>query len=290
MMNREIGYIHFAVLLFGLAGLFAKFVSLSAIHIVLGRVFFASIFLLFVLLITKKSFFFREKKTYLYFIIIGFVLALHWASFFYSIQRSTVAIGLITFATFPIFANFLEPIIFKELLFKKTLVLAFLTLIGIFFVVPEFSIHSDLTIGAIWGIVSAFTFAVLSMLNRAFVKQYSSIVIGFYQNLFAFFWLFPFYFVVPLSLNVKNIALLLLLGVLFTGIAHVLYIQGLDKVNVRTASIIASLEPVYGIIAAAILLSEIPEPRQWIGIMIILFSVTYISITKEKKSDSENIK
>ena len=38
-------------------------------------------------------------------IVLGIILAVHWTTFFYSIQLSTVAIGLLTFSTFPIFAT-----------------------------------------------------------------------------------------------------------------------------------------------------------------------------------------
>jgi len=50
LKNRSLLEIHAAVLLFGLAGLFGKLILLPPTIIVLGRVFFASIFLFPVLL------------------------------------------------------------------------------------------------------------------------------------------------------------------------------------------------------------------------------------------------
>ena len=44
----------------------------------------------------------------------GVILAIHWLTFFHAIQVSTVAIGLIGFATFPIFVTFLEPIMYRQ--------------------------------------------------------------------------------------------------------------------------------------------------------------------------------
>ncbi|MDG5786292.1 EamA family transporter [Evansella sp. AB-P1] len=279
--NKELFHVHFAVLLFGLSGLFAKWLSLSAYFIVLGRVFFAALFLLIVLHILNQSVKLPSTKEYLYFLILGAVLAIHWTSFFHSIQLSTVAVGLVTFATFPIFASFLEPLFFKEKFQKINLLLALLTFIGITFIIPEISMTNSITRGAMWGIVSAFTFAILSILNRAFVRQHSSILIGFYQNLFACLFLFPIIFFVQVSPTLKDISLLLLLGVVFTGVAHVVFIQGLTKINVQTASIIASLEPVYGIIAAAIFLFEIPVFQEWIGILIVLSVVVFSSMRKQ---------
>ena len=44
MKNKEIFLLHLAVMLFGLAGIIGKFVSLPAVIVTFGRVFFWSIF------------------------------------------------------------------------------------------------------------------------------------------------------------------------------------------------------------------------------------------------------
>ncbi|WP_261179625.1 DMT family transporter [Anaerobacillus sp. CMMVII] len=121
MSNKkiDIGFIHSAVLLFGLSGIFAKLISYHAFILVLGRMFFAAMFLLFVLLIWKIPFRLVSIKDIGKFFFIGVILVVHWSSFFYSIQISSVAIGLITFATFPVFSVFLEPLLLKERFKRK---------------------------------------------------------------------------------------------------------------------------------------------------------------------------
>ncbi|HEX3047960.1 MAG TPA: EamA family transporter, partial [Bacillota bacterium] len=57
-----------------------------------------------------------------------------------------------------------------------------------------------------------------------------------------------------------------------------LFINGLSNVKAQTASIIASLEPVYGIIFAMILLREIPTLRVALGGVIILGSSLYATV------------
>ncbi|WP_096188072.1 DMT family transporter [Evansella halocellulosilytica] len=280
--KRELLYIHLAVLLFGFSGLFAEWVTLSALLIVFGRVIFASFFLLVVLVTKNEKVLLQSKRQVGPFLLLGALLALHWWSFFHAIQLSTVAVGLITFATFPIFASFLEPIVFKEPFQRKNIIFAILTFIGILIIVSEFHIGSDVTYGALWGIVSACTFACLSIANRKFVVNTSSIQIGFYQNLFAAICLSPLLFNTSnlMSIEYVDILLLILLGIVFTGCAHVLYIQGLSKINVRTASIIVTLEPVYGIVAAMMFLKQFPVLREWIGITLIIAVVMYVSWKK----------
>lgn len=276
--NRSLLEIHIAVLLFGLAGLFAKWVAQPAIIIVLGRVVFASIFLAAVLLWRKENIRLRQRRDYLYLALMGVVLAVHWVTFFQAIQVSTVAIGLLTFSTFPVFVTFMEPYFFREKIRRVDIVVALVAFTGVALVIPSFELGNNMTQGAIWGVISGFTFAILSILNRKYVVNYSSRVIAFYQDATAVLILLPFLFILQPSFTAQDILLLVLLGVVFTGIAHTLFIGGLSHVKAQTASIIASLEPVYGIITAVIFLGEIPTLRVIAGGVIILGATFYVSV------------
>jgi drug/metabolite transporter (DMT)-like permease len=276
--NKSLLEIHFAVFLFGVSGLFGKLLSLPAIIIVLGRVAFSSIFLLFLLLYIKKDLKLKEKKHYFYLIIMGIILAIHWTTFFQSIQVSTVATGLLAFSAFPIFVTFLEPYFLKEKIRLSNILVAAITFLGVILVIPSFEFGNSTTQGVIWGLVSGFTYAILSILNKKYVKEYSSVVIAFYEQFIAAIVLIPFYFLQKPIFQLNDIFLLALLGIVFTGISHLLFINGLKNIKAQTAGIISSLEPVYGIIFAAFLLSEIPSIREALGGMVILGAVFYSTI------------
>ena len=276
--RRALIEIHVAVLFFGLAGLFGKLVFLPSTIIVLGRVFFATIFLTLVLAYRKQEIKLRQKQDYFYMGLMGVILAVHWVTFFQAIQVSTVAIGLLTFSTFPVFVTFLEPFFFKERLVVKDILIAFIAVIGVALVIEEFEIRNSMTQGALWGIASGFTFALLALMNRKYVKEYSSIVVAFYQDFIATLVLLPFLFMTAPVFRLSDILLLFLLGVVFTGLAHTLFIKGLGTVKTQKASIIASLEPVYGIIAAILLFGAIPTLRVVLGGVIILGAAFYATI------------
>lgn len=273
--NKSLIEIHIAVLLFGISGLFGKFLLLPSIIIVLGRVFFSSSFLIIMMLYLKKDIKLKQKSHYFYLAIMGLILAIHWSTFFKSIQVSTVAIGLLTFSTFPVFVTFIEPYFFKEKIKLLDVVIAIITFLGVVLVVPRFELGDNLTQGALWGILSGFTYAVLSILNRKYVEEYSSLIIAFYEQLTATIILTPFLFLYKPSFNIKEVLLLALLGIVFTGISHSLFISGLKNIKTQAASIISSLEPVYGIILAIFLLREIPTFREILGGIIILGTVFY---------------
>jgi drug/metabolite transporter (DMT)-like permease len=276
--NKSLMEIHLAVFLFGLSGLFGKLLSLPSMIIVFGRVFFSSIFLFTVMFYLKKDIKLKRKKHYFYLIVMGIILAIHWSTFFKSIQTSTVAIGLLTFSTFPVFVTFLEPYFFKEKIKLSDIVIAVITFSGVVFVVPKFELGNNLTQGVLWGIVSGFTYAILSMLNRKYVKEYSSSVIAFYEQFVATIVLMPFLFLQKPVFNLRDIVLLIILGTVFTGISHSLFINALKNIKTQTAGIISSLEPVYGIAFAIVLLGEIPTLREVLGGIIILGTVFYSTI------------
>ncbi|MDF2571552.1 MAG: putative permease [Sporomusa sp.] len=276
--NISLIQIHIAVLLFGLSGLFGKLVALPAILIVLGRVFFASIFLLCVLVYLKIDIKLKQQNHYFCLAIMGVILAIHWVAFFESIQLSTVAIGLLTFSTFPVFVTFLEPYFFKENIKGSDVMVALITFLGVMLVIPEFQLKNNLTQGVLWGITSGFTYAILSMLNRKYVIEYSSLVIAFYEQLIATIILIPFFFLQRPMVHFSDIFLLILLGIVFTGMSHSLFINGLKSIKTQTAGIISSLEPVYGVVFAVFLLREIPTLQEILGGIIIIGTVLYSTI------------
>jgi drug/metabolite transporter (DMT)-like permease len=268
--SRPLLQVHAAVLLFGLAGLFGKFLALPPVVIVLGRVLFASLTLLVVSALGGLPLRPRSLRSLLAFLAPGVLLAVHWTTFFQSVQVSSVAVALITYSTFPVFVAFLEPIFFRERLRAVDVLLALTALAGVVILVPDFDLGDRSTQGVLWGVASGLTFALLSLLNRTFVRRHSSITIALYQDAFAGLVLLPFAAAGWPPLTVGDVLLLAALGVVFTALAHSLFIAGMRGVNARTASMIACLEPVYGTALAAVLLREFPPGRVLIGGVLVL--------------------
>ncbi|MBF0276547.1 MAG: DMT family transporter [SAR324 cluster bacterium] len=284
--------IHISVLLFGFSGLFGKFLSLAPLLIVLGRTFFASVILLLVLRFFKQTLTVRTKADFWIFAGLGGLLAIHWLTFFHSIQLSTVAIGLITYSTFPIFVTFLEPVFFKEKIRALDILTSISVFVGVFLVLPSFDLNNRIAQGVFWGIAAGFTFAVLSLLNRKYVRNYPPLVIASYQNIFATLVFIPLSLFQTWDIKTSDIFLLIMLGVFCTAGAHLLFIKGLVHIKTQLASIIASLEPVYGIIFAFILLGEFPSMRTLSGGLIIIgttVGATMLSNASKRQAKNEEI-
>jgi drug/metabolite transporter (DMT)-like permease len=190
---------------------------------------------------------------------------------------STVAVALLTFATFPVFTSLLEPLLPGERLEAATLAAAVVTVAGVALVVPSTDAGDPVVRGAFWGIVSGATFALLSVANRGLVRRHGALTLAFQQDLWAAVALVPFVLSAPRAPTPTEWALLVVLGTIFTAAAHALFIHGLSGVRAGRAAVIAALEPVYGVAMAALLLGERPGGRVLVGGGIVLATAVWVS-------------
>src|SRR5437773_11204788 len=269
---RGLVFANVAVLLFGLAGVLGKLSVLPAPLIVFGRAFFAGLVLLAVCWFQHISL--RPKRPQDGFLLLGqgVLLALHWTAFFQAINVSNVAIGLLSFSSFPLFTAALEPLLLHQRPSRVQIVAALLILPGIYLLVPSFTFQNQTTLGVMWGVLSAATFALLSVANRWLGRTYSSLMISLYQDGIAAIVLLPAFFLTAAGSfwTPHALLILLILGVVCTALAHTLFIASMRDITAQSASLLASLEPVWGIFFGVLFLGAIPTARTLLGGVIII--------------------
>ena len=86
---------------------------------------------------------------------------------------------------------------------------------------------------------------------------------------------------------------ILYLGICSSGIAYTLQIVGQKNVNPAVASVILSLESVFGVLGGAIFMGESMSPREYIGcaivfLAVVLSQIDVVSIIKSKREKKEN--
>ena len=275
--------IHLAVILFGFSGLFGKFLTCSALMIVFGRTSFAAMALLPLVLVSSAGtakLRLTRKRVGVY-MLLGVLLAVHWCAFSLSIPLSTVALWLPSFSTFPLFVTLLEPFFFKQRVKRRDVIMALIVFAGLVLVLPSFDFSQKPVQGAAWGIFSGLTFALLAIFNKKNLVLEPPVRLAFFQNLFAAAAILPVFALIPQTIPAPDqILLLAILGIVFTALAHTLFISSLTNLRAATVSIITCLEPLYGIILAVILLGEIPNLRMIIGGTIILSATLFASISQ----------
>jgi drug/metabolite transporter (DMT)-like permease len=262
--GRALAAVHAAVLLFGFAGLFGRWLDLSPVAIVLGRTAIAAAALAVVRWQAGRG----RPPSDLRLLANGAVLALHWVAFFAAVQTAGVAVGLLGYASFPLFVPVLERAMLGRRWTSREAATALAVAAGIALIVPEPSFANRTVQGLALGIASGFAFALLAVLNRRHAATRGAADIAFWQNLFAAIVLLPFAFAGSASLGTigaREIVLLLVLGLACTALAHTLFIASLKGISAHAASVVAGLEPLYGIALAALLLGEVPGARTLAG-------------------------
>lgn len=278
--RKDILHLHIAVMMFSVAGVIGQFVEVPSVMVAMGRVICSSILLLTIALVKKENLRLDSKKDYILIMATGAVLAIHWTTFFQSIQVSSVAIGTITFSTFPLFLTFIEPVVFHEKLRAKSIISAIILLIGVAITIPEFSMENQVTIGIIWGMISSLTYAIITLANRYFSRKYEGRIVSFYEQGTAAIVLLPALILVPTVWRAQDVIGVACIGCICTAFAYSLYVSAQKRVKAQTAGIISGMETVYGIFYALIFLGEVPTIRELIGGMIILSVALYSSLEK----------
>lgn len=275
--------VHSAVLIFGLTALFSKLISLTALEITLLRSIFAVLVILAIFLWQKKSIRLSNTKDYAIVVLLGVLLALHWVTYFHSMQVSSIAVGVIALYTFPVMTVFLEPLFHGDRPHFKDVLSALTVLFGIYLLVPEFSLNNETTLGILWGVLSALFFALRNIVQGHYFKGYTAKHSLFYQTLVTFIVLLPFSFeVIPQVTNIQW-GQLLVLGLFFTAVPHTLFAFSLLNLKAKTVSLVACVQVVYATIFAALVLSEWPQLSTAIGGLIVVSAAMYESYTTGQK-------
>jgi drug/metabolite transporter (DMT)-like permease len=259
---------HAAVALFGFAGLFGKWMHWDPVAIVLGRTAVAALVLLLVVRYRKGELRLPAPGM----IGNGVILAMHWVAFFAAIKESTVAIGLLGYASFPLFVPWLERAMLRLPVTAGKAGGAALVAMGLVLLVPEFSWQSHTVRGLALGILSGFTFALLTVRTRKLAPDRWSSEIALWQNAVAALCVLPIVLWqggVGGPLDLPELGKVLLLGVVCTALAHTLYTASLARLPAWVA-VCAALEPVYGIALAFLLLDEVPGARTLLGATLVV--------------------
>ncbi|MBQ1270244.1 MAG: DMT family transporter [Clostridia bacterium] len=262
--------LHIAVMLFGLSGVIGKWTSVPSYAVAWGRSLCSACLLFCVMKGRKMDLRLEGKSDYMLALAGGIVLAVHWTTFFLSIKTASVAIGTMTFSAFPLFVTFIEPVVFHEKLERRDILLAMLLLVGVAVTVPELSLGNQTTMGIIWGLVSAATYAALSLINRRLSAKYDGMKVCFYQQSTVALVLLPVVAMADVIWTRSDIIGVGAIGIICTATAFSLFVSAQRYVNARTAGVVSGMETVYGIIFAAVMLSELPSVREVAGGIIIL--------------------
>lgn len=267
---------HAAAVLFGISGIFGKLIISGVAVLVFGRVVFA-VLSLSILLIKSRRLPWQGMTAQRIFnlLAMGLLLVAHWVTFFIGIKVGGVAVATLGFACFPAFVALLESVLYREQLTKTEYTLIGLVSLGLVLVTPSFDFANNATEGLIWGILSGFTYALLTIGNRSVAAKMSGVQVNWWENLSVMLCLLPFAVADIPQVPWLDWVWIACLGLLCTGLSYSFFINALKVINARTAAMIIALEPVYAILVAWVLFHEQPGLRMVAGGALIIFAVVW---------------
>lgn len=280
--------LHLIVFIWGFTAILGALISLDALPLVWYRMLFAVIFI-GIYIIFKKIDFRLDKPTLLKFLVAGFIIALHWFTFFKAIKVSNVSITLACLSTGAFFASILEPIFYKKRIVPYELLLGFAVIIGLYII---FKVEIKFINGILLALFSAFLSALFAVINSQFVKKHNSTVISFYELIGGVIF-FSFFLLVSNSFSWKffqvsknDLMYLFILSSICTAYAFIESTRVMKYLSPYTVMLTINLEPIYGIILAVIIFEdkEKMSVEFYIGALIILITVLVNTLIKTKKT------
>lgn len=226
------------------------------------------------------------------FAFFGFVAALHFFFYAYSLEFTSIAHSLAIMYTAPIwvalFSRFTlaEPLSPRKWLGILVAVLGVAVLTGFAparaLLRPESGVSLNVTprvlVGDLLALGAALAFAVYSVVGRSQRQRYPLLVYAGSVYLLAALWLLPAAAVAhaPGSLGWPAVASIVALGIVPLACGHTLYNAALRRTKATYVNLIATLEVAGGTLLGALLLREIPPPDSIAGGLITILGILIV--------------
>ena len=279
---KNISGLLLATLFISTSAVLGRYIALPTEIIIWFRASLAMVFLYIFCRYKKIDLKIKSSKDYFPFFISGVFMAVHWVTYFYALKLSNVALGVLSLYTFPIIITLLEPLFLKVKFDPIYILFGLMVLTGLYILTPDFTIESSQVRGILFGIFSAFCYAVRILILKQHVANYNGSMLMFYQTVIITILLLPTLFFMDVSGLESQFPFLLLLAFITTAVGHSLMLHSLKFFSASTTSIISSLQPIFGIILALFFLKEIPTWNTFWGGSLILLTVVIESFRSKK--------
>ena len=279
-----------SMVIFGTIGIFRKFIPLPSGIVACARGILGVAFLLAFIRMKKIKMDGDSIRNHWKILVIsGAFIGLNWVLLFESYRYTSVAVATLCYYMAPIFVMMVSPFLLKEKLTAKKIVCVMAALLGMVFVsgVLDGGISdiSELK-GVLFGLGAAALYASVVLMNQKLrkVPTYDKTIM---QLAMAAVVLVPYIFVAEdlfaVTLTPLIVVMLLIVGVVHTGIAYALYFGSMNDLKAQTVALFSYIDPIVAIILSALFLKEPMTIYSGIGAVLVL-GATMISELPEKRS------
>lgn len=286
-----------SMLIFGTIGIFIRYIPLPSSIIALVRGVVGTAFLLILTRARKMPINWAIiRKNLLFLCLSGVAIGFNWILLFEAYRYTTVATATLCYYLAPVIVMLVSPILLKEALTLRKALCIMVALCGMVLVSgvlnADFSGSGEM-LGILFGLGAAVLYASVILMNKKLpdVPAFDKTIV---QLGIAAIALLPYVLVTErgtkLSLESLAIILLLILGIVHTGVAYALYFGSIRDIPAQTAALFSYIDPVSAIFLSAIFLKERLTIPGVIGAVLVLGStlLSELPIGKRKKPDEKS--
>ena len=275
-----------AVVLYGTIGLFLRYVALPSEIAVLCRGVFGSAFIFACIKARHRKMnraAIYENRFWL--ILSGVLLGLNWIFLFAAYVTTTVAIASLCNYMAPLIVIVLAPAVLHERLDKRKIPCVLAAFIGIVLVSGFWNGNFGRLSGVFMGLMAAACFVCIVICNRK-MRGIDALEKSVIQLSVSAVVVLPYVLVknagASLEWDMRSVAIILLLGIVHTGVAYIFYFSGMSTLPVQEVAILGYLEPVVSVLCSTVFLKEPMSAAGWIGAVLILGAAVISEMIPEK--------
>ncbi|MBQ9416928.1 MAG: EamA family transporter [Clostridia bacterium] len=289
-MKERIKFIT-ATVLYGTIGLFLRYVELPSEAVALYRGILGALTLwVFRLLRKERPDAGAIRNNLLWLLLSGVGLGLNWIFLFAAYVNTTVAIASLCNYMAPILVICLTPLVLKEKLDLRKIPCILAALVGIVLVSGVIDGGIVGPSGVVFGLLGACCFVGIVFCNRK-LHDISPFDRALVQLAVSALTVLPYVLIknkkLPLPGDLKSGLIVLMLGVLQTGVAYCLYFSGMANLPLQSVAILGYIEPVVSVLCSVLFLKEPLGWYGWIGAVLILAAAVISEIIPPKNPPKE---
>lgn len=268
-----------SMVIFGTIGIFVRYIPLSSGVIACVRGIVGVLFLLLIVALKKKRISGKAiRKNLIPLGISGVALGANWILLFEAYRYTTVATATLCYYLAPVFVVLASAAVLREKLTAKKILCVLCALTGMVLVsgVAESGVPTFAELrGVLLGTAAAVLYATVVLLNKKITgisaNDRTIVQLGITAVI-----LLPYILltenVAAISLEPVEIVLLIVVGVVHTGVAYALYFNSIRSLRAQTAAMFSYIDPVVAIILSGVLLAEPMGIYGVVGAVLILGS------------------
>ena len=260
-----------SLLLFGTNGLYVAHISLASSHIVLFRTLIGG-FMLTLLVLLRGGFALGDVRAELVPLLFGGIaLGLNWVALFGAYRLLNVSLATLIYYAGPMLVMLFSPLLFREKLTGLKLAAVVLVAFGLLLISGSIAAGGLSIPGLLTAAASALFYAALIVFNKR-IRRTSGLQTAAVELDVAFVVVLLYVlFTSGLPHPTRaELPWLLLIGLVNTGLAYLLYFSGLQRLPAQSVALISYIDPVSALFFSAVFLRESMSPLQLVGAVLII--------------------